>query len=326
VLGWVAANRGDYATARPLYEESLETYRALGDELGIASLLDSLGVIARLERRYTEARALFGESLAVCGRAGDQRDRAQTLYNLGLTEILTGDLETACQCLEEALAIFRILEDRPGIAVALDNLGVVALRRREHDLARSHCEESLVIARDLGDRYRASFVLETIAGLAAAQGQPERALRMVGAVAALRESIGLVVTPAWRDRVEADLAPARRALDATAAATAVEQGRAMSLDQAISYALTTEPNSSHAIASGPTGGDGIWPLSSRQADVARLIARGLTNRQIAAALVVTEGTAANYVQRILARLGFTSRAQIAAWAVERGLGPSPHRS
>jgi non-specific serine/threonine protein kinase len=54
--------------------------------------------------------------------------------------------------------------------------------------------------------------------------------------------------------------------------------------------------------------------------------RGLTNRQIGEELVVTEGTAANYVQRVLTKLGFESRAQIAAWAVERGLGPSPRRA
>jgi len=68
------------------------------------------------------------------------------------------------------------------------------------------------------------------------------------------------------------------------------------------------------------------PLTTREQDVVQLIVRGLANRQIADTLVITEGTAANYVQRILSKLGFNSRAQIAAWAVEHGLGPSSDHS
>jgi DNA-binding NarL/FixJ family response regulator len=64
-------------------------------------------------------------------------------------------------------------------------------------------------------------------------------------------------------------------------------------------------------------------LSPREREVAALIARGLTNRQIAEALVLSEGTVENYVQRIMGKLGFNRRAQIAAWAVEHGLGRAP---
>jgi hypothetical protein len=169
----------------------------------------------------------------------------------------------------------------------------VALRRREYDLSRAWCQESLLLARELGDRRRASFVLETMAGLTAARGQHEREFRLVGVVDALREQIGLSVDRAWRDRMAADLAPARRALGPTVAET-VAAGRAMSLDQAISYALTTEPIPSHRVEPSPTWDDGAGPLSPREAEAARLIAHRLTNRQIGEALVVTEGTAANY--------------------------------
>ena len=66
-------------------------------------------------------------------------------------------------------------------------------------------------------------------------------------------------------------------------------------------------------------------LTRRERDIAILLARGLTNRQIAQSLVVTEGTAANYVRRVLQRLGFQNRAQVAAWAVEQGLHGAPGR-
>ena len=316
-LGRVAANRSDYPAARRLCEESLELYRALGDELGIAGLLDSLGVIARHEGRYPEARALYQESLAVAGRVGDRQGQAETLLSLGLTAILEGDLETSRRRLEESLAISRELDDRPSIAAALDNLGVATMRRGERELAWAYCAEGLALAREMGDRRRMSFVLETFAGLAADSRQPERALRLTGAVAALREEIGLILDPAWRDRIEADLEPARRVLGA-AAEVAEAAGRVMSLDQAIAYALTPEPVPVAPPTPPPVSTEG-GPLSRREVEVVRLIARGLTNKEIAETLVISERTADTHADHIRQKLGVRSRAEIAAWAVRQGI-------
>jgi DNA-binding NarL/FixJ family response regulator len=78
-----------------------------------------------------------------------------------------------------------------------------------------------------------------------------------------------------------------------------------------------ERSSTAAATSSPVSRE---ELTRRERDVVALLARGFTNRQIAAALVVTEGTAENYVQRVLGKVGFNNRAQVAAWAVEQGLG------
>jgi DNA-binding NarL/FixJ family response regulator len=67
---------------------------------------------------------------------------------------------------------------------------------------------------------------------------------------------------------------------------------------------------------------GAEALTRRERDVVGLVARGLTNRQIASTLVVTEGTAENYVQRVLGKLGLSNRTQVAAWAHGRGLIPA----
>ncbi len=93
----------------------------------------------------------------------------------------------------------------------------------------------------------------------------------------------------------------------------------MSLEQAVQYALAVEPSAAPASGKGIPESAGP-PLTRREAEIAALVARGLTNRQIAQTLVITEGTAANHVQHILNKLGFDSRAQIASWAAERGLG------
>jgi DNA-binding NarL/FixJ family response regulator len=95
----------------------------------------------------------------------------------------------------------------------------------------------------------------------------------------------------------------------------------MPLDQAITLALAGQADPARPAGGAPPSAssgrlDGLTP---REREVALLIARGSTNRQIAEELVISEGTAANHVQRIRNKLGFGSRAQVATWAIERGL-------
>ena len=152
----------------------------------------------------------------------------------------------------------------------------------------------------------------------------------------IREAIGRSFSAAWQARFERWLEPARRALSEQATATAWAEGAATPEEQAIAYAL--RPPASDDAHEGAPSSDPLTvdepvrcaprrPRASattgnvtlREREVAELIARGLTNRQIAAELVVAEGTVANHVKNILARLGFDSRVQIAAWEIERGL-------
>ena len=123
------------------------------------------------------------------------------------------------------------------------------------------------------------------------------------------------MTP-WRPRVESALSRARQALGEPIAAAAWSMGLAMPLEAAIAHALTPDSDPVRARRSDD-------PLTKREREVAALIARGLSNREVGEALVITEGTAANHVEHILGKLGFGSRAQVAAWAVERGLATSP---
>lgn len=95
----------------------------------------------------------------------------------------------------------------------------------------------------------------------------------------------------------------------------------MSLEQAVEYALTAPPPR-RVPASEPGGSVPAppeSPLSARELEVALLLARGLTNRQVAEELVISERTASTHVTHILNKLGFSTRSQVAAWAVERGL-------
>ncbi len=326
-LGRLAYVQGDHETARALCEESLAHYRAVSYLPGVASALHSLGFVAHLQGDYARARALYEESLAAGAGAGDQRSTAHTVHNLGLSAELQGDLKAARRYLDQARATFEELGDRPGIAMALDNLADVALLQRDYPAARSLYERAVIIALEVGDRRRVAFSLGGLAALAAAEGQSRRALRIAGAAAALLAAIGAATPPTWRIRLDPLLAQARTRVGEREAAALRAEGAAMSADRAVEDALAAappEPGPRQAASEGPARGPrpgtpdpGL--LTARERQVAGLIARGLSNRQIAASLVIGEGTAANYVQHVLEKLGFHTRAEIAAWATEHDL-------
>jgi DNA-binding NarL/FixJ family response regulator len=253
---------GDAAAAGGAYEESVRLLRAVGDDNLAAHPLASLGVLVFERGERARGRALLAESVAIFRATADRRYLAQELHRSG---------DVACEA---------------GDAVA-------ALRAYR---------ESLAVAAELGARPQVAAALEGFAMLAAAQAQPERALRLAGAAAALRDATGRPRPPAERPRLERALAAARSALG-PAADAAWQRGRRLTAEQAVAAAL--------AAPAGP----GSERLTRREQEVVALLARGWSNRQIAARLVITAGTARIHVERILGKLGLRSRAQVAAWAV-----------
>jgi non-specific serine/threonine protein kinase len=199
----------------------------------------------------------------------------------------------------------------------LHNLGYLALRRGHTRRALRLFRESLMLFLDQGDQRGITDSLDGLAGVLAAMKQPERAARLLGAAEALREEIGASRWPANEADHERTLADVRAGLDEASLAAAWTAGRALSLQRVAAEALPGET------AAEPSDGTGGFDLTPREREVAVLVAHGLTNRQIGAALVITEGTARLHVKHILQKLEFSSRAQIAAWAVGKGLVAAP---
>jgi non-specific serine/threonine protein kinase len=158
-----------------------------------------------------------------------------------------------------------------------------------------------------------------LGGLACVAQQYERAARLFGAASQLRDALGYRSKPADQEFYDHHTATTRAGLQEAAFTAAWADGRAMTLDQAIDYAFAwselAEPAGSRRRASRPEG----EILTSREREVAALVALGQTNRQIATALIISERTADAHVQNILNKLGFNARAQIASWATDRGL-------
>jgi tetratricopeptide (TPR) repeat protein len=234
VLAW---SQGDYVSARTLLEEALAIRRKLGDRRGIAASLNNLGNVTYSQGDYALARTLYEEALAIRRELGDKWGIALSLNNLGELASDQGDYVSAWTLCKEALALRRELGDRRGIALSLNNLGNVATSERDYALARTLCEEAMAIYRELGDRRGIADSLRSLAALTSTQGQSERAARLWGAAQALREAIGSPLTPSERTRQDQRLAETRSLMGEEAFAAACSEGRAMTLEQAIVYAL-----------------------------------------------------------------------------------------
>lgn len=167
--------------------------------------------------------------------------------------------------------------------------------------------------------------LELLALAASAERQLERAAVLLGAAEVQRAAIAAVLPDTVGHGRDRTVLAARAALRTGAHASAWAEGCTMPLEQAIAYALATSgPLPGPAPADeGPPVGSPAFLLTAREREVAGLIAHGLTNRQIAAELVISERTADAHVGNILAKLGLRSRAQAAVWAVEQGLHRAP---
>jgi non-specific serine/threonine protein kinase len=230
------------------------------------------------------------------------------------------------------VAIFRELDDRQ-IIESLGSLGFVLLGQGEYGEAKALLAESLSLRRELGDQVGMVQCLAGLAGIANSVGQPERAARLFGAAEALRAASGARLSPADRVDYDHNLAAARGQLGESAFAAAWDEGRAMTLEEAIAeaerIALETAPAQTAAAALGQTpqpssaGADRIGMLTPRERQVLALVAQGATNRAIAEALVIAERTAEIHVSNILDKLGVTSRTQAAAYALAQGLATPP---
>ena len=317
--GLIECFLGDYATARASFEQAAALQRAIADPL-LATTLSSIGQTAREQEDYVAARTSLQEGLALAQELDLQPVAAHALSRLGSIAHALGDYTLARTQYEESLALSLRLDDRIGAARSLRHLGSLALDQGDYPAARAWLSQALMSFPEF-DRHGFVHGLAMFAALAAAEGQPSVALRLAGATTVMSQRTGILIQHSDRGRYECWLATARRAVDEVVAAAAWAEGQQLRLDQAVAYALAPrEPaaSASNSLAekrSAPNSHE----LTLRQREVAALIGRGLTNRQIAEQLVVTERAAAAHVEHILDKLGVGSRVEIAVWASERGL-------
>jgi DNA-binding CsgD family transcriptional regulator/tetratricopeptide (TPR) repeat protein len=333
--GCLALPGGDYPRARALFEESLAIARELRDATWTAAALTQLGHVAREQGDYAGARALYEEGLAIRQAGGTRRGLALSHTALGHVALATGDYAGARIWLERGLALHQETRDEGEIAYAHRLLGDVALGEGDWAAADEHYAAGLTRCRRLGHHQGVVYAVEGFALVAAARagasrpdssGHPggvRRAVRLLGAVAALTEQLAMRALPTRRARVRQVLAAARAGLGEEAYAAAWQAGRALSLDEAVAEAIqaANEAAPTPPVAA-PALPDGLTP---REVEVLRLLAAGQSNRAIADALRLSVHTVERHIANLYAKIGAHSRAEATVFALRRGLAPPEAR-
>ncbi len=237
-LAAAAVDEGDHPRAQALFEQCLTAWEALGDQRAVARALSNLANLAKIRGDRPRARSLYEQSIAIFREVGDEVGVAWSLNHQGQVAREEGDRPAARALCEQALAAFRGLDDRWGIASSLADLGHLSRDAGDRQRAQAWYRESIEIFRELGYRRGIARLLEDFACAAVADGKPERALRLAGAAAALREALGARLPPDEQPKLERVLAQARAAVAPAAAQQVWTEGATMPLERAIDYGLT----------------------------------------------------------------------------------------
>jgi predicted ATPase/DNA-binding SARP family transcriptional activator/DNA-binding CsgD family transcriptional regulator len=315
--GWIALWQGDSDKAIALLEEGRTLFRELEDRRGVAISIANLGSALLHQGDMEGAAVLRDEVEALRGEPLDRFTLAWLTTFLAQEALNEGDYERSDARASEALAIYRELGDTRGIVMCHIGMGLTELAKGNHERAALLFEETLRQLRSVGEKLAIAYALLGLAGADAARGEPGRAARLWGAAEALREEIGVALShwDLYGYDYEGRVSAARSMLgDEGAWEEAWAEGRAMTPDQAVEYALgarepappTVLTPRKPSLVEAPDD-----PLTRREREVATLVAKGYTNRRIAEELYLSERTVSTHVSRILKKLKVRSREHVA---------------
>ena len=236
-LGRVFLRLGNWSEARTCYEDSQALYRQVGDAWSGGYTTMGLGQLAYGAGDYESARTLLEQSLSLFRNLVDKRGLLTTLNALGKLARLQDDYVRAAALYTESLQLAREIVDWRRQVVMLENLGYVALHECDYVRARALFEEGLALYRQCERAYDLSGYVAGFAGIIGANGKSLQAAQLLGAVEASYQALGTVMAPADRKEYDHILAAVRAQLDEATFNAAWEEGRKMTLEQAIEYAL-----------------------------------------------------------------------------------------
>jgi non-specific serine/threonine protein kinase len=296
---------------------------------------------------HPRALEALEEARRVCEGIGADRELAYVLHGTALVHVRMGDLELAGRIVGAARELMLRADDATGDAMSLYLVATVAGARRSadarrlaedtvqvservgHDMIRglangllgtlewaqgdsasaeARLKEAVRIQDGLGHRWGMLNSLAGLAWVAGTRGQLDRAALLLGAGAALSQELGITLFPHAQVHETACETAARAGLGDAGYEEAWARGFALSRERVVAAALE---EAAPAGRFAPEAGDA--ELSDRELEVARLVARGLTNPAIATELFLSRATVKTHVSHILSKLGLQSRAQIAGW-------------
>ncbi|WP_432146484.1 ATP-binding protein [Streptomyces sp. bgisy084] len=317
---WVALLQGDVDAAQAQLVEAAELARKLGLTKESAYVTLVVGMKAASSGDIDKAAALTADALSGFSSGNELSGRLLAMSIHGLILGHQGERERGLALLDEAVALTVQRGEVIWRSWALLALAFVEL---DHDLARAEAaaREALNLRRRVSAKFLMAFAFEILSWVSERQARHVRAATLSGAAAAMWRTVGTL--PDYFHPVgvvhQQHISMVRAAMSDDRYNTAFQRGHDLSEEAAVDYVLETVISTSEQRQASREDSD----LTLRERQIAKLVSEGLTNKEIAARLVIAPRTAEGHVQRILAKLGFSSRAQIAAWYVS---GPKVRES
>ncbi|WP_040820718.1 protein kinase domain-containing protein [Nocardia jiangxiensis] len=307
----LATMQRDFSLAEALLEQA----RALAEQdrtpMNQALVAWADGSLALYRDEPARAVSSFERAVEVFSSNRKGYFHVAVLMLLGWAYASQGDTQRAIECHEQMLAITEESGESLLRSRALWGMGIAAWQQGQQPHAQELLQKSLRVNRRVRSPMIAAFDIEGLAWTTADHDSERAAVLMGAAENLLRSTSGVsIFFPELSDAHDECEHMVRRKLGNQRFDAMFKRGQAMGMNAAVAYALG-EPENATPHASG-------MELTDRERQVAEFVAKGLTNKQIAAKLVISQRTAEHHVEKILTKLGFTSRAQIAAWIVDRG--------
>ncbi|MGW0943239.1 LuxR C-terminal-related transcriptional regulator [Streptomyces sp. NPDC002623] len=310
---WVALSQGDLAVADQWLDEADEIGEQLGDPALLADVRGFRGVSAHFRGQVGEAMTRYEGTLATLTALGDERGAAGWLLALACLQAYVGD-PRAAETGRHLITAAEATGERWGRAQVLLALGFDAWQRDDQEETRARARAALESMRGFNDHSAVARMLEVLAWATASAGDREQAARLLGTAGTMWRDAGTAITafdPRMAEHHTRCEAEVIAALGPAAYEKAfAEGGMHDSPDRAIAFAL--DPHA-YAHANSDTSPVALNPLTRREREVAALVAKGMSNRQMGSALGRSPRTIEGHVENILAKLEFGSRAQIASW-------------
>lgn len=242
MLSWLALFtmwQGDLNALPSLYEECLAIFRELGDITGVADTLGELGMYSQMIGDFEQSNVLLEESSRLWHELGNTGGSTMSLFFLGTLSYSKGDIAQAGDLFEQGLTQFRTMDAKWMIAELLVHVATVQIDHGEFALANQNLMESLRLLQELHEKWSIFHAFEVFAYLAATKKPPNliRSARIFGAAAMLREIYSSPRLPMHHNLYERSIMKLRAQLDQTALEKAWAEGRAMTFDHVVAYAL-----------------------------------------------------------------------------------------
>jgi predicted ATPase/DNA-binding CsgD family transcriptional regulator len=307
--GFLAVLQNDPAAARPVLEHAVTAARAAGHKGALSESLAMASIAANMAGDRASSRRLLDEARVAADGLDDLGATLMTYQAQALNGLHDGDLGAVRSAASQGTRLSREAGDLYSLGMMLLNQGFAALMSGDLRESGQRLAEGLRIARQLDDRVAQCHLIGALGCCAARSREPRLAAQLFGAMENLRAEAGATINAGMAPALVQATTSVTAALGPPKFATEFQVGQQLSRDAVVRLALGEA--APPTVAASDHGGAGV--LRQRETDVARLVADGLSNKEIGARLFISERTVESHIRNIMNKLGFNSRAQIAGW-------------